>query len=114
MKPSSPDSAKWAAIVSDCLSVTEREQIGSRCPVVDHEVVASNAGSPEDICVWLICRSKDEKQLFSDTEHSRFASELRRKLLQSGFPESVLASLSTQVTSREEVETAGGRISFAR
>lgn len=114
MKPSNPNSAKWAQILSDCLSAAEREQGGSQCPVVDHEVLAPNTGNPDDICVWLICRSKDEKQLFSDTEYSRFASAVRRKLLQAGFPESAVTSLSTQVTSREEVQAAGGRISLAR
>jgi hypothetical protein len=113
MKPRNPDSGNWAKVLSECLAKAEREQIGSRCPVVDHEVLAPNAGSPDDICVWLICRSKEEKQLFSDTEHSRFASELRRQLLRAGFPETAVASISTRVTSREEVEAAGGRVSFS-
>jgi hypothetical protein len=114
MKSNSPDSAKWIKILSECLASAEREQIGSRCPVVDHEVLTANAGSPEDICVWLICRSKEEMQLFNDTEHSRFASELRRQMLRAGFPETAVASFRTQVTSREEIEAHGGRITFAR
>lgn len=100
--------------MSECLAATEREQIGSRCPVVDHELLAPFTGVPDDLCVWLICRTKEERQLFSDTEQARFVSALKKKMLGAGLPESVVTSLATRVTSREEVEAGGGRFCFFR
>jgi len=105
---------KWLRMVSDCLAATEREQIGSPSPVVDHEVIPAATGSPEDITVWCVCRTKAERRRFADTEQSRFVSGLTKKLLAAGFPEPALASLRVRVTSRDEVETSGGKFNLLR
>jgi hypothetical protein len=98
----------------ECLEALQREQIGSQCPVVDHELVASSAGSPDDVCVWFICRNEAEKRLFIDTEQSRYVSALKQKMIAAGLSESAVSSLTTRVTSREEVEASGGRFDFFR
>jgi hypothetical protein len=99
--------------MSECLAAVEREQIGSRCPVVDHEVVVSAPGSPDDLSVWCICRTEEEKRLFRHTEHVRFVAALKKKMVAAGFPDSAIASLTTRITSRPEVEKGGGRF-FSR
>lgn len=104
-------SAKWVGVLSDCLTALEREQIGSSSPVVDHEIVPGAAGGAEDITVWLICRTRAERQAFRDSDMGRFNSELRKRLLRAGFPESAITSLVVRPTSREEVDRSGGRIS---
>lgn len=101
---------QWLRIVSDCLAALEREQVGSRCPVVDHEIRPATAGSADDITVWCICRTRPERREFADTEQSRFVSELRRRLLAAGFPEAAVTSLVVKATSREEIDAGGGRI----
>ena len=103
---------KWLRMVSDCLAAVEREQIGSASPVVDHEVIPATSGSPEDITVWCICRTKAERRQFADTEQSRFVSAATKKLLAVGFSESAVTSLRVRVTSREEVEARGGKFNF--
>jgi hypothetical protein len=107
--PSAP--AQWAHLLTECLDALEREQIGSPCPVVDHEVLPSPTGDGNDFTVWLICRSAKEGTQFADTELSRFQSDLRRHLLARGFPEDGLASLALKVTDRTTVAMQGGRIS---
>ena len=106
--------AKWVKAMSDCLEALERDQIGSACPVIDHELIASFTGSPDDLCVWFICRTEDEKRLFIDTEHSRYVSALKKKMIAAGLPESAISSLTTRATSREEVDASGGRFHFFR
>lgn len=103
---------KWLKMVSDCLTAVEREQIGSASPVVDHEVTPAVSGSPEDITVWCICRTKAERRRFADTEQSRFVSAVTKQLLAAGFPESAMTSLRVRVTSREEVDATGGKFNF--
>jgi hypothetical protein len=109
-----PDRAKWVKAMSECLAAVEREQVGSPCPVVDHELIAPFTGNPEDMCVWCICRTEEEKQVFGDTEHSRYVSTLKKKMIAAGFPETAIATLTTRVTSRDEVEAGGGRFYFFR
>jgi len=100
--------------MAECLEALQREQIGSHCPVVDHELVASSTSSPDDVCVWFICRTEAEKRLFIDTEQSRYVSALKKKLIAAGLAEAVISSLTTRVTSREEVDASGGRFDFFR
>ncbi|MBI5422481.1 MAG: hypothetical protein HZA32_00240 [Opitutae bacterium] len=107
-------SGQWTRRIGECLDAVEREQIGSACPVVDHEVVASHGGAEDDFLVWLVCRSKAERRAFADTEQARFTSALKRRLLAAGFSEPAVASLSVRVTSREEVDAAGGRFAALR
>jgi hypothetical protein len=104
---------KWLRLVSDCLAAVEREQIGSPSPVVDHEVIPAASGSPEDMTVWCICRTRTERRRFADTEQSRFVAAVTKKLLAAGFPESAVTSLRVRVTSRDEVEAGGGKFNFA-
>ena len=99
-------------MLSECLAAVEREQIGSPSPVVDHEVIPSASGRPEDITVWCICRTKAGRRRFSDTEQSRFISAFTKKLLAAGFPESAVTSLRVRVTSRDEVEASGGKFTI--
>lgn len=101
----------WRTRLSDCVAAAEREQIGSACPVVDHEVLAAPGGGADDLFVWLVCRTKAEKRQFAGTEQSRFVSALKKRMLAAGFSEPAVASLTARVTSREEVEAAGGRFS---
>ncbi|HVU15276.1 MAG TPA: hypothetical protein VHD32_00010 [Candidatus Didemnitutus sp.] len=110
----SDDPAKWVKAMATCLAEAEQDQLGSPCPVVDHELIASFSGSPDDMCVWFVCRTDEEKQLFADTERSRFVSGLRRKMIAAGFPDSAVATLTTKLTSREEVDAGGGRFYFFR
>jgi len=102
-----PASPPWVSLVANCVAELEREQVGSACPVVDHEVLRGTDGGPDDMVVWLICRNKSEQRQFTDTELSRAASALKRKLLVAGFPEAALAALSVRVTSRDEVNARG-------
>ena len=104
------DSARWLKALSDALEALEREHIGSRCPVVDHQIVTPAGGGIDDLLVWLICRTDEEKRQFQDTEHGRFAAGLRRRLIAAGWPDSAITSLSTRVTSRSEVQARGGRL----
>lgn len=103
---------KWLRMVSECVAAVEREQIGSVSPVVDHEVIPAASGSPEEITVWFICRTKRERLRFADTEQSRFVSAVTQRLLAAGFPESAVTSLRVRVTSRNEVEASGGKFNF--
>lgn len=98
----------WVTELSNCLTAVEREQTGSSCPVVDHEIVRGPGGTAEDATVWLICRNRSEQRLFTDTELSRFAATLRRRMLAAGFPENAVDGFPVRVTSREEVEQRGG------
>lgn len=104
----------WRTRLGDCIAAAEREQIGSACPVVDHEIVAAPAGGADDLFVWLVCRTKTEKRQFADTGQARFVSALKRRMLAAGFPESAVASLTARATSREEVDAAGGRFAGLR
>ncbi len=104
----------WRVVLGDCLSHAEREQLGSACPVVDHEVIAPRAGGADDFFVWLVCRTKAERRAFADTEQARFVSGLRKRMLAAGFPESAVASLSVRATSRDEVDAVGGRFAALR
>jgi hypothetical protein len=106
-------SANWVSVLSDCLSELEREQAGSTCPVVDHEIVRGASGAADDFTVWLVCRSQSERREFSDTQLASSASALRRKMIAVGFPENVVDSVQIRATSREEVEKRGG-YSFLR
>ncbi len=108
------DSGQWARRLGECLDALEREQVGSPCPVVDHEVIAPRAGGTDDFFVWLVCRAKAERRTFADTEQARFVSALKKKMLAANFPESAVASLTVRVTSREEVDAAGGRFAGLR
>ncbi|HEY0944670.1 MAG TPA: hypothetical protein VGD81_05360 [Opitutaceae bacterium] len=111
--PSSP--SRWNEALSTCLAELEREQVGSACPVVDHEFSGGSGGSggsAEYLVVWFICRTRGEKNLFTDTELARKTSMLRRKMLDRGLPEAAVDSLTIKVTSREEIEAAGGRLRF--
>lgn len=101
----------WRTKLSDCVAATEREQIGSACPVVDHEVIAAADGGAEDLFVWLVCRTKPEKRQFADTEQARFVSALKKRMLAAGFPEAAVAAVRARATAREEVDAAGGRFS---
>lgn len=105
---------EWLRKMADCLDAAEREQIGSPCPVVDHELIAPLDGGPDDLVAWCVCRTPEEKRRFVDTEQARFVSALRRKMLAAGFPESAIASLRVQATSRGEIEAMGGRFSALR
>lgn len=107
-------SGSWRTRLSDCVAETEREQIGSACPVVDHEVIATGDGGTEALFVWLVCRSKAEKRQFADTEQARFVSAVKRRMLAAGFSESAVASVRTRATAREELDAAGGRFSALR
>jgi hypothetical protein len=93
-------------VLSDCLSALEREQVGSTCPIVDHEVVRSAVA--DEATVWLICRNRSDQRTFSDTELARSRSGLRQRLLRAGVDESIVDGLDIRVTSREEVEQRGG------
>lgn len=76
-------------------------------PFVDHEVARGSEGGPEDMTAWLICRSRSEQRSFTDTELSRTASALKRKMITAGFPDAAVASLRVRVTSRDEVQERG-------
>jgi hypothetical protein len=100
--------ATWRELLNRCLAELERQQIGSPCPLVDHEVVQTPSDEGGDAEACLICRTRAEARIFADTELTRARSSLGRKLLAGGFPEAGLASLRLTVSSREEL-AAGGR-----
>ncbi len=100
--------ANWRRAMSECLESLARDQIGSPCPIVDHEIASRMTGELEDISVWLICRSRQEKRQFTDTELPRNVASLRRKMIAAGFPESAVASISVKVVSRDELSQGGG------
>ncbi len=99
--------SNWVSTLSDCLAQLEREQVGSACPVVDHEVGQGSNGSAEDMTAWLICRNHAEQRAFTDTEMPRVVSALRKRMLATGFPETAVSSLQVRVTSRDEVNQKG-------
>jgi hypothetical protein len=72
-------------------------------------VIAPRDSGADDFFVWLVCRTKAERRTFADTEQARFVSTLKRRMLAAGFSETGVASLTVRVTSREEVDAAGGR-----
>jgi hypothetical protein len=108
------DSGQWVRRMGESLDALEREQVGSACPVVDHEVVAPREGGADHFFVWLVCRTKGERRTFADTEQARLVSALKKRMLAAGFPESAVASLTVRATSREEVDAAGGRFAALR
>ena len=101
----------WVQAMANCLTAFQREQAGSPCPVVDYEVIPDASGGADDLCVWLVCRTRAEKNDFIGTERSRSLSILKKKMLAAGFSESAVASVDFQITSRAEVEEKGGRFS---
>ena len=105
---------KWTQLMSDCLSEFVRDQSGSPYPIVDYELRVDSARLPDDIAVWFICRTQAEKADFVSTERSRSISLFKKKMMAAGFPESAVASLEVRVTSRDEVEKAGGSYAFFR
>ena len=104
--------AKWMQAIAGCVTAFVREQASSSCPVVDYELRANIAGSPDDLCVWFICRTKDEKADFVRTERPRSISSFKKKMISAGFPDSAVASVEIRITSRDEVEQAGGSAFF--
>jgi hypothetical protein len=101
-------------VMTDCLSAFVREQAGSSCPVVDYELRVDAAEVPDDVRVWFICRTQSEKDEFNATERSRGISVFKKKMIAAGFPDSAVASVEIKVTSRDEVEKAGGSSYFFR
>ena len=110
----SASAARWVSALSSCLESVEREQVGSPCPVVDHEVIHPRPAAPDELGVWLICRTKAEQRIFRDTAQARFVADLKRRMLAAGFAESAVAALTVRITSRDEVLAAGGRLSSFR
>lgn len=108
------NNTKWVQAMADCLSAFLREQAGTPYPVVDYEVRPAAAGSPDDMRIWLICRTTAEKDGFVATERSRSISVFRKKMIAAGFPDSAVASAEIKITSRDEVEKAGGSTFFLR
>ena len=107
----SADKTNWTKVVADCVEAMEREHVASAARVVDHEIVPISGGAADEIAVWLICRDREERTAFVDSELSRFRSELSRRLLAAGFAENALASLIVRATSRDEMAARGGRLS---
>src|SRR5437868_6242346 len=105
---------KWTQLMSDCLADFVREQSNSPSPVVDYELRVDPAKAPEDILVWFICRTTAEKADFISTERARSISLFKKKMMAAGFSESAVASLEVRVTSRDEVNRAGGSSAFFR
>ena len=100
--------------MSDCLVEFVREQGNASCPVVDYELRADLAGSGDDMRVWFICRTKAEKDQFMSTERSRSISVFKKMMIAASFSDSAVASVEIKVTSRDEVEKAGGSSYFFR
>ena len=100
--------------MSGCVSAFMREQGASSCPVVDYELRADSAGESDDMRLWLICRTKGEKAEFLSTEKSRSISVFKKKMIAAGFPDSAVASVEIKITSRDEVDQAGGNSYFFR
>ena len=105
---------KWRQALTDCLTALVREQSGSSCPVVDYELRTSPTGDPDDMTVWFICRTKAEKAEFTRIERSRSISVFKKKMLAAGFSDSAVASVEIKITSRDEIEKAGGSSYFFR
>jgi hypothetical protein len=108
------DKMKWLHAMTACLSAFLREQAGSACPVVDYEVRTNVVGDPDDMRVWFICRTKEEQDEFNRAERARGISVLKQKMIAEAFPDSAVASIEIRVTSRDEVEKAGGSSWFFR
>ena len=100
--------------MASSLSAFLREQTGSPCPVVDYEVRAEIGGGPDDMRVWLICRTEQEREEFISTERSRSISLLKKKMIAAYFPDAAVASVEVHITSREEIARSGGVSSFFR
>ena len=100
--------------MSDCLVEFVREPGSASCPVVDYELRADLAGGGDDMRVWFICRTKAEKDQFLRTERSRSISVFKKMMIAAGFSDSAVASVAIKVTSRDEVEEAGGSSYFFR
>lgn len=100
--------------MTDCLAAVVREQSGSSCPVVDYELRTGLAGDPDDMGVWFICRTRAEKAEFTRTDCSRSISVFKKKMLAAGFSDSAVASVEIKITSRDEIEKAGGSSYFFR
>ena len=94
--------------MTDCLAALVREQAGSSCPIVDYELRTSPSGDPDEMRVWFICRSNPEKEEFNRTERSRSISVFKKKMIAAGFSDSAVASVEIKITSRAEIEKAGG------
>jgi hypothetical protein len=55
-----------------------------------------------------------EKDEFIRTERSRSISVFKKKMLAAGFSDSAVASVEIKITSRDEIEKAGGSSHFFR
>lgn len=96
-----------------CVAEVKASQRAS-CAFVDEEVMPHFDGRPDDIFVWLICRTRTEKEAFRKSELTRTTNALKESMGRAGFPDYAVASLSTDVTSTEDIEDGGGRFSFFR
>lgn len=104
----------WLSLVTQCLDELERGMAGSTAPVVDHEVIASAPGSAEDLTIWLVCRTREERDRFVDGERTHFVSQLKQRLLARGFPEEGVISLTVRVTSRPALAAVNGQFAGLR
>jgi len=79
---------------------------------VDTEVIPPFDGSPEDIWVWFIVDRSDEIPGFQENCFEDSMVLLKQELRLLGFPENALETLRGNVTSREDIQNAGGRFAY--
>ncbi|MBI2812665.1 MAG: hypothetical protein HYX71_00070 [Opitutae bacterium] len=108
------ETAKWVNVMSACLDFHKKEQDSSSYPIVDSELLADFSGSPENMFVWFICRTRVDKNIFRDIALREATTALKKRMSEGGFPEEAVSSLKTDVTSEEDIEEGGGRFSFFR
>jgi hypothetical protein len=109
----SEDRWKWGNAMLNCVADLRARQTSS-CAFVDEEVMPRFDGRPDDMFVWFICRTRTDKEAFRKSELRRTTKALKECMGRAGFPDDAVASLSTDVTSKEDIEDGGGRFRFFR
>jgi hypothetical protein len=107
------DRWKWGNAMLKCVAEIRTRRTSS-CAFVDEEVMPRFDGRPDDMFVWFICRTRTEKEAFRKAELRRITKALKESMSRAGFPDDAIASLSTDVTSLEDIEDGGGRFYFFR
>jgi hypothetical protein len=103
---------RWGLLVGSTLRAPEAfRPLGLE--VVDVEVIPNFSGAADRIAAWLIFESMAEASA-AKARSDEIQTFARGLLAAAGFPIAALGSFATYVTSKPEIDAAGGRFAFFR
>jgi hypothetical protein len=107
------DHWKWGKTMLACVTALRANQTAP-CVFIDQELIPHLDGRPDDMFVWFICRTSADKEAFRCSQLAPISDALKERMAGAGFPDYAIASLRTDVTSKEDIEAGGGRFGFFR